>query len=72
MSAELEVSVARMEVQVERLETDVKEVKGDVKAIRATIDAASGGWRMLVVVGTISAAIGAFFSKIIAMFPFGK
>lgn len=72
MTQELEVSVARMEVQVERLEKDVNEVKGDVKAIRATIDSASGGWRMLLVIGGISAAIGGFITKVLSTWPFGK
>ncbi len=72
MSDKIEISVARMEVQVERLEADMAEMKGDVKAIRATLDKASGGWKMLLVVGTISAAIGSFVTKVITLWPFGK
>ncbi len=72
MSDKIEISVARMEVQVERLEADMAEMKGDVKAIRATLDKASGGWKMLLVVGTISAAIGSFVTKAITLWPFGK
>ncbi len=72
MSDKIEISVARMEVQVERLEADMAEMKGDVKAIRATLDKASGGWKMLLDVGTISAAIGSFVTKAITLWPFGK
>lgn len=72
MSDSVEVSVAKMEVQVQRLEQDMAELKGDVKAIRATLDRASGGWKMLIVVGGISATIGSLFTKIISSWPFGK
>lgn len=72
MSEKIEISVARMEVQVERLEKDMAEMKDDVKAIRATLDRASGGWKMLLVVGTISAAIGSFVTKAISLWPFGR
>jgi phage shock protein A len=68
----IEISVARMEVQVERLEKDMAEMKDDVKAIRATLDKASGGWKMLLVVGTISAAIGSFATKVMTLWPFGR
>lgn len=72
MSDKVEISVARMEVQVERLEKDMLEMKNDVKAIRATLDKASGGWKMLLVVGSLSAAIGSFITKVISSFPFGR
>lgn len=72
MSDNLEVSVARMEVQVERLEKDMTEMKSDIKAIRATLDKASGGWKMLLVVGGLSAAIGGFVTKVLTVWPFGK
>ena len=72
MDNKVEISVARMEVQVERLEKDVAEVKDDVKAIRATLDKASGGWRVLMMVGGASAAIAAFVTKVLASWPFGK
>ncbi len=72
LNERIEISVARMEVQVERLEKDMAEMKDDVKAIRATLDRASGGWKMLLVVGTISAAIGSFATKVMTLWPFGR
>lgn len=72
MSDSLEVSVGKMEVQVERLEKDMAELKGDVKAIRATLDQASGGWRMLLLVGGLSATIGSVVTKVISLWPFGR
>jgi len=72
MDTKVEISVARMEVQVERLEQDIAELKGDVKAIRATLDKATGGWKVLMLVGGASAAIAAFVTKVLASWPFGK
>lgn len=72
MNEKIEISVARMEVQVERLERDMSEMKDDVKAIRAVLDKASGGWKMLLVVGGLSAAIGSFITKALTLWPFGK
>lgn len=72
MTEKLEVSVAKMEVQVERLEKDVAEIKGDIKSILATLDKASGGWKMLMVVGGLSAAIGGFVTKVMTLWPFGR
>lgn len=72
MSEKIEVSVGKMEVQVERLEQDMSEMKNDIKAIRATLDKASGGWRMLMIVGGMSAAIGSFITKVISLWPLGK
>jgi hypothetical protein len=72
MDTKVEISVARMEVQVERLEQDIAELKGDVKAIRATLDKATGGWKVLMLVGGASAAIAAFVTKLLASWPFGK
>ena len=72
MMEKFEISVAKMEVQVERLESDVTEIKSDVRAIRATLDKVDGGWRMLLVVGSISAALGSFITKALTLWPFGR
>ena len=72
MTEKIEVSVAKLEVQVERLESDVHEMKGDIKAIRATLDNATGGWRMFLLVGGISATIGGILVKMVSLWPFTK
>jgi molybdopterin biosynthesis enzyme len=50
----------------------VAEVKDDVKAIRATLDKATGGWKVLMMVGGASAAIAAFITKVMSAWPFGR
>lgn len=72
MTDKIEVSVAKLEVQVERLEQDMHEMKGDIKAIRATLDGAAGGWKMFLLIGGVSAAIGGFLVKMVSLWPFSK
>lgn len=72
MMDKIEISVARLEVQVERLEKDVAEMKEDIKSILATLDKASGGWKMLMIVGGLSAAISGFITKVLTIWPFGR
>jgi phage shock protein A len=72
MSDKIEVSVAKMEVQVQRLEEDFAEMKSDIKAIRTTLDKASGGWKMLMIIGGLSAAIGSFVTKVLTTWPLAK
>lgn len=67
-----EISVAKMEVEVERIQADLLELKNDVKAMRATLDRAEGGWKTIMIIGGISAAIGSFVTKVITLWPFGK
>ncbi len=72
MAEGLEVSVAKLEVQVERLEKDVTEMKGDIKEVLKTLDKASGGWRVFMLVGGVSAAIGGLIAKMLPIWPFGR
>ena len=72
MTDKIEISVAKLEVQVERLENDVHEMKSDIKAIRATLDNATGGWRMFLLVGGVSAAVGGLLVKLVSFWPFSK
>lgn len=52
---------------------EIKDLKEEVTAMRSLIDQAKGGWKILVGVGTISAAVGAFLTKILtAMWGFPK
>lgn len=62
---ELGISVAKMEVQVSQLEREMKEIKGDIKFIRQKLDQASGGWKVLMLVGGIGATLGGLLFKLI-------
>lgn len=43
----------RLESEVKALQEQMKEMAADMKAIRATLDSASGSWRILVGLGVV-------------------
>jgi hypothetical protein len=43
----------------------LEEVRADVKEMRLAIENARGGWKTLLLLGTMSAAIGAFVVKLL-------
>ena len=44
----------------------IGDLKDEIAAMKSLIDQAKGGWKILVGVGTVSAAIGAIIAKIIS------
>ena len=59
----------RLEAEVKALTKSLETVAADMKAVRSTLDAAGGGWRVLIPVGTISGAISAMAVKLIPFLP---
>jgi len=59
----------RLEAEVKALTKSLETVAADMKAVRSTLDAAGGGWRVLIAVGTISGAISAMAVKLIPFLP---
>lgn len=49
--------------KVEHLEKEVAELRNDVKHLVALIEQARGSWKMLMMVGGLSAVIGATITK---------
>jgi hypothetical protein len=47
----------KLEAEVELLTRKVDEIADDLKAVRSAMDAAGGGWRVLVAVGGLSGAL---------------
>ena len=60
----------RLETEVKTLTKTVEAMADDLKAVRSAMDAAGGGWRVLVVVGAVSGAITATAIKVLPFFPF--
>lgn len=60
----------RLEAEVKQLSKAVEEMAADMRAIRSAMDAAGGGWRVLVAVGAISGAISATAVKVVQFIPF--
>jgi hypothetical protein len=60
----------RLEAEVKALTKTVDDMAKDMKAVRAALDAAGGGWRVLVAVGGLSGAITAVVVKWLPIIPF--
>jgi hypothetical protein len=59
----------RLEAEVKALTKSVEAMSADLKAVRSALDAAGGGWRVLVAVGAISGAVSAAAVKILPFIP---
>jgi hypothetical protein len=59
----------RLEAEVKNLTRSVDAMSADLKAVRSALDAAGGGWRVLVAVGAISGAVSAAAVKILPFIP---
>jgi prefoldin subunit 5 len=59
----------RLEAEVKNLTKSIEEISADLKAVRSALDAAGGGWRVLVAVGGLSGAVTAALIKWLPMLP---
>jgi hypothetical protein len=59
----------RLEAEVKALTKSVEAMSTDLKAVRSALDAAGGGWRVLVAVGALSGSISAIAIKLLPFIP---
>jgi len=59
----------RLEAEVKALTKSVEDMAADLKAVRSAMDAAGGGWRVLVAVGAMSGAASALLVKVVQFLP---
>ena len=59
----------RLEAEVATLTKTVEAMAADLKAVRSALDAAGGGWRVLVAVGAASGALTALLVKLLPFLP---
>ena len=59
----------RLEAEVKALTKSMEAMSEDLKAVRSAMDAAGGGWRVLVAVGALSGAITAALVKVMPFIP---
>ena len=59
--------LGRHDAQIEQLKEDMHAMKRDVHEIKMILSEARGGWKTLMMVGGIAAAVGAGVSKLAAM-----
>lgn len=71
MTAEIDPrDFGRLEAEVAALTKTVESMAADLKAVRSALDAAGGGWRVLVAVGAASGAVTALLVKLVPFLPF--
>lgn len=61
-------AIAALEVKVAELQADVTELRADMKEVLAKMNQAKGSWATLVVLGSITAALGAAAATVIGWF----
>lgn len=65
---QLHRDLGRLEGQVKALESTVAEMKEMIGDMHETITQAKGGWKTLIAVGSIGAALGTVMTKLIGVF----
>jgi hypothetical protein len=60
----------RLEAEVAALTKTVEDMAKDMKAVRSTMDAAGGGWKVLVATAGLTSAVTATIIKVIPLIPF--
>lgn len=63
-----DAQIEALQEQVKQLHADMQTMNATLNQISATLSEAKGGWKTLMLVGGIAAAVGATFSKLAAWF----
>jgi hypothetical protein len=63
MSVSDERTIGQHGARLDALERDIEEIKADVKQVLQQMAEAKGGWRLLMLVGGMSATVGGFIAK---------
>ena len=50
--------------KLKKLESEVSEMRDDVREIRDVVVSVKGGWKTIAVIASLSAAVGAFITKL--------
>jgi hypothetical protein len=64
--------MGNLEGRMHAMEGRVRDVQGKVDEIHRVMMQAQGGWRAMVLVGTISAALGAGLAKVVGLLGLGR
>lgn len=58
-------AVGQLQAGHTALKEEIDELKPMVKEVHTVVCQAQGGWRMMITLGTVCAAIGAFIAKVV-------
>lgn len=62
-----EQQIGALQADMNNVKADVEEIRDDVREMRDILLKAQGGWRTLVILGTISAVLGGIVTKLIGL-----
>lgn len=65
---ELPRTIGNLEAKIDRLEEDVQRLYKRQEQIITILNQAAGGWKVMVAVGTVAGAIGAFVTKLLVSY----
>lgn len=65
---QLHRDLGRVEGRLEKVESDVDDMKRMLSDVHTTITTAKGGWKTLLAVGGLSAALASAITKFLSMF----
>ena len=57
--------IAHLQSDMDKMAVDIEEIKKTLASINSTLSEAKGGWRVLMLVGGASGALGAGFMQIL-------
>jgi prefoldin subunit 5 len=57
--------IAHLQSDMDKMAADIEEIKKTLASINSTLSEAKGGWRVLMLVGGASGALGAGFMQIL-------
>lgn len=59
-----DAQIEALTVQFNRMHTDMQKMLEELQGIQATLSEAKGGWKLLLMVGGVSAALGGIVVKV--------
>ena len=65
----LERDIGELTAEVGNLKKQTAEMAGDIKQMRAFMEQARGSWKTVMGIAGFSAAVGAFATKLISVWP---
>jgi hypothetical protein len=68
MTTSVERELGELNAKVERLEDEMREIRRDVRIVRDALVSVTGGWRLLLVFGTLTGMAGAALARIMPLF----
>ncbi|MGF7160242.1 chromosome condensin MukBEF ATPase and DNA-binding subunit MukB [Rhodoligotrophos appendicifer] len=68
----VERELGEINVKVERLEEEMREMRADLRAVRDAIVSVSGGWKILLLLGSVAGMVGALAAKVMPFLSGGR